>query len=39
MLTRTQGMFATFVDFKKAYDTVDRAKLWKYLRDMAKATD
>ena len=25
-------LFVTFVDFKKAYDSVDRDKLWEVLR-------
>ena len=28
-----RGMFATFIDFRKAYDRVDRSKLWQCLRD------
>ena len=29
MMTRSKkGMFAAFIDFKKAYDRVDRSKLW-----------
>ena len=28
-----QGMFATFIDFRKAYDRVDRNKLWQCLQD------
>ena len=28
-----KGMFATFIDFRKAYDRVDRKKLWQCLQD------
>jgi len=28
-----KGMFATFIDFRKAYDRVDRNKLWQCLQD------
>ena len=28
-----RGMFATFIDFRKAYDRVDRSKLWQCLKD------
>ena len=27
-----RGMFATFIDFRKAYDRVDRNKLWQCLK-------
>ena len=27
-------MFASFIDFKKAYDRVDRGKLWRCLEGM-----
>ena len=26
-----RGMFAAFIDFRKAYDRVDRAKMWQCL--------
>ena len=29
-----RGMFAAFIDFRKAYDRVDRAKLWQCLEGM-----
>ena len=29
-----RGMFASFIDFKKAYDRVDRGKLWGCLKRM-----
>ncbi len=29
-----RGMFARFIDFKKAYDRVDRGKLWGCLKGM-----
>ena len=29
-----RGMFASFIDFKKAYDRVDRGKLWVCLAEM-----
>ena len=32
-VTKT-GMFASFIDFKKAYDRVDRGKLWRCLEGM-----
>ena len=32
-VTKT-GMFASFIDFKKAYDRVDRRKLWRCLERM-----
>ena len=32
-MTKT-GMFASFIDFKKAYDRVDRGKLWRCLEGM-----
>ena len=28
-----KGMFATFIDFRKAYDRVDRKKLWQCLQE------
>ena len=31
MLTKKSGMFAPFIDFGKAYDGVDRMKLWRCL--------
>ena len=34
MMTRKRGMFAAFIDFQKAYDSVDRNKLWRYLEDL-----
>jgi hypothetical protein len=27
-------VYAAFIDFSQAYDTVDRSKLWKHLEDM-----
>ena len=27
-----RGMFASFIDFRKPYDRVDRGKLWGYLK-------
>ena len=29
-----KGMFAAFIDLKKAYDRVDRGKLWRCLESM-----
>ena len=29
-----KGMFAAFIDFKKAYNRVDRSKLWECLESM-----
>ena len=34
MLTRKRWLFAAFIDFCKAYDSVDRNKLWRCLEDL-----
>ena len=31
MITKKKGMFASFIDLSKAYDRVDRTKLWRCL--------
>ena len=34
MLKTLQGMMIAFIDFSKAYDKVDRDKLWKCLEKL-----
>ena len=34
MLKKSQGMMIAFIDFSKAYDKVDRDKLWKCLEKL-----
>ena len=34
VLARKREMFAAFIDFRKAYDSVDRNKLWRGLEDL-----
>ena len=33
-VTSKRGMLAAFIDFRKAYDSVDRNKLWRCLEDL-----
>ena len=33
-MTAKRGMFGAFIDLKKAYDTIDQAKLWAHLQSM-----
>ena len=33
-MTKKKGMFAAFIDFQKAYDRVDRSKLWRCLESI-----
>ena len=33
MMTKKRGIFTAFIDFKKAYDRVDRSKLWRCLEN------
>ena len=34
MTAKKRGMFGAFIDLKKAYDTIDQAKLWAHLQSM-----
>ena len=34
-----KGMFAAFIDFKKAYDRVNRSKLWDCLERMGMGVE
>ena len=34
MTAKKRGMFGAFIDLKKAYDTIDQAKLWTHLQSM-----
>ena len=34
MKKNTDGMFASFIDFKKAYDSVNREKLWMCVENL-----
>ena len=33
MMTKKRGLFTAFIDFKKAYDRVDRSKFWRCLEN------
>ena len=33
MTAKKRGMFGALIDLKKAYDTVDQAKLWTHLEE------
>ncbi len=34
MTAKKRGMFRSFIDLKKAYDTIGHAKLWTHLQSM-----
>ena len=34
MTAKKRGMFGAFIDLKKAYDTIDQAKIWTHLQSM-----
>ena len=34
MMKKLRGLMAAFIDFSKAYDRIDRGKLWKCLESM-----
>ena len=34
MTAKKRGMFGAFIDLKKAYDTIDQAKLWAHLQSL-----